>query len=271
MNTNAQVMAWFMDEYEQRHGHAPAVVTGKPIELGGSLGREAATGRGVAIITRETAKHFGVDLNEATVAIQGFGNVGTYAAKILQEMGAKIIAVSDVSGGLLQESGFDVADLMAYTKEHGSIEGYKGAKAISNEELLSLPCDFLIPAALGGAIHEGNVDNSQCKFVIEGANAPTTPGAADKLWDRKVCVLRYLANAGGVTVSYFEWVQNLQQLHWSEEQVNEMLDKKLVAAFQASGCFMISKTFHCAWSCIWLAFKVSGGVFELRERVIDQV
>jgi glutamate dehydrogenase (NAD(P)+) len=233
MNTNAQVMAWFMDEYEQRHGHAPAVVTGKPIELGGSLGREEATGRGVAIITRETAKHFGLTLKGATVAIQGFGNVGSHAADVLHDMGAKIIAVSDVGGGLYKKTGFDVRDLMDYSVKHGGIKGYKGADAISNEDLLTLPCDFLIPAALGGAIHEGNVDDLACKFVIEGANAPTTPGAAEKLWDRDIRVLPdILANAGGVTVSYFEWVQNLQQLHWSEEEVNSMLEKKLVKAFE---------------------------------------
>ena len=228
VNTNAQVMAWFMDEYEQRQGHAPAVVTGKPVELGGSLGREAATGRGVALITRETAKHFNQPIDQSTVVIQGFGNVGTHAALVLAQMGAKIIAVSDVSGGLYKKDGFDVKDLVAYTKQNGSIDGYKHGDKISNEELLATECHFLIPAALGGAIHEGNVDNLKCEFVVEGANAPTTPKAAEKLWDRKIRVLPdILANAGGVTVSYFEWVQNLQQLHWSEEQVNEMLEQKI--------------------------------------------
>ena len=233
MNTNAQVMAWFMDEYEQRHGYSPAVVTGKPIELGGSLGREAATGRGVAVITHETATHFDVDLKDATVVIQGFGNVGSHAASVLHEMGAKIIAVSDAFGGIHSPNGFNVPDLLSYAKSQGSVEGYKDGKRIDNATLLTLPCDFLIPAALGGVINECNVDDLQCRFVIEGANAPTTPGAAEKLWDKKIRVVPdILANAGGVTVSYFEWVQNLQQLHWTEEQVNEMLDNKLVTAFQ---------------------------------------
>ena len=233
MNTNAQVMAWFMDEYEQKHGHAPAVVTGKPVELGGSLGREAATGRGVAIITRETAQHFDVDLKGASVVIQGFGNVGSHAADVLHQMGAKIVAVSDASGGYHKPEGFSVPDLIAYVKKNGIVDGYQEGTRIDNAELLTLPCDFLIPAALGGVINEKNVDDLNCQFVVEGANAPTTSGAAEILWDKKVPVVPdILANAGGVTVSYFEWVQNLQQLHWSEDQVNEMLEKKLVSAFQ---------------------------------------
>jgi glutamate dehydrogenase (NAD(P)+) len=265
MNTNAQVMAWFMDEYEQRHGHAPAVVTGKPIELGGSLGREAATGRGAAIITRETAKHFGVPLEGASVVIQGFGNVGSYAAKILHEMGAKIIAVSDVSGGLYKEDGFDVPDLFDYAGEHHGIEGYKEGKVIDNEELLALPCDFLMPAALGGAIHEDNVDNLNCKFVIEAANAPITPGAAETLWEKKVRVLPdILTNAGGVTVSYFEWVQNLQQLHWSEDQVNEMLETKMVTAFHKVVALHEKKQVSLRMAAYMVGIEAVATAFKLR-------
>ncbi len=265
MNTNEQVMAWFMDEYEQRHGHAPAVVTGKPVELGGSLGRAAATGRGVAIITRETAQHFGVDLSGASVVIQGFGNVGSYAADVLYQMGAKIIAVSDVHGGIHNAGGFTIPELIDYVKERGSVVGYPHAESIENADLLTLPCDFLIPAALGGVINESNVDELQCRFVIEGANAPTTPAAAEKLWDKKIRVAPdILANAGGVTVSYFEWVQNLQQLNWTEDQVNKMLEKKLVAAFNRVVALHEKKNVSLRMAAYMVGIKIVAKAFMLR-------
>tara|TARA_B100000315_G_scaffold246779_1_gene274524 strand:- start:7892 stop:9136 length:1245 start_codon:yes stop_codon:yes gene_type:complete len=232
VNTNAQIMAWFMDEYSQTHGYSPAIVTGKPIELGGSLGREAATGRGVSITVRETAKVFNVDLSSSSCVIQGFGNVGTYAAKFLTEMGAKVIGVSDVSGGLCDNNGLDIPVLIDYAKKNRVIEGFNGGKSISNEELLALDCDFLIPAALGGVIHKMNADSLNCKFVIEAANGPTTPPGDEILWGKKIPVIPdILTNAGGVTVSYFEWVQNLQQFRWDEETVNEKLETKMVSAF----------------------------------------
>ena len=232
VNTNAQIMAWFMDEYSQTHGYSPAIVTGKPIELGGSLGREAATGRGVSITVRETAKVFNVDLSSSSCVIQGFGNVGTYAAKFLTEMGAKVIGVSDVSGGLCDNNGLDIPVLIDYAKKNRVIEGFNGGKSISNEELLGLDCDFLIPAALGGVIHKMNADSLNCKFVIEAANGPTTPPGDEILWGKKIPVIPdILTNAGGVTVSYFEWVQNLQQFRWDEETVNEKLETKMVSAF----------------------------------------
>lgn len=232
VNTTAQVMSWFMDEYSQSHGYTPAIVTGKPLELGGSEGREAATGRGTAIITRETAKRWNIDLKGAKVVVQGFGNVGSYAAKFLHEYGAKIIAVSDVTGGLHDPEGLDIPTLFDYNYEHKTIDGFDQGNKITNDELLGLECEFLIPAALGSAINDNNVDSVNCKVIVEAANGPVTGGAATKLWDRKVAIIPdILTNAGGVTVSYFEWVQNLQQFKWTEEDVNKRLENKMVNAF----------------------------------------
>ena len=232
VNTNAQVMSWFMDEYSQLHGYSPAIVTGKPLELGGSAGREAATGRGTAVITRETAEKWNIKLKNAKVVIQGFGNVGSYAAKFLHEYGCKIIAVSDVTGGLYDPDGLDIPSLFEFNYENRTIDGFDQGKKITNDELLALDCDFLIPAALGSAINETNVDSLNCKVIVEAANGPVTGSAAEKLWDRKISIIPdILTNAGGVTVSYFEWVQNLQQFKWSEDDVNKKLEDKMVHAF----------------------------------------
>ena len=232
VNTTAQIMAWFMDEYSQNHGYSPGIVTGKPIDLGGSLGREAATGRGVYFTIREAAAEFEVDLSEATAVIQGFGNVGSFAAKFLHEAGCKVIAVSDVSGGLHEPNGLDISSLTDYVKENRVIEGSGQGKKLSNEELLTIQCDFLVPAALGGVIHKMNADNLNCRFVIEAANGPTTPPGDEILFDKSIPVIPdILTNAGGVTVSYFEWVQNLQQFRWEEDDVNAKLEKKMVSAY----------------------------------------
>ena len=232
VNTTAQIMAWFMDEYSQNHGYSPGIVTGKPIDLGGSLGREAATGRGVYFTIREAAAEFEVDLSEATAVIQGFGNVGSFAAKFLHEAGCKVIAVSDVSGGLHEPNGLDISSLTDYVKENRVIEGSGQGKKLSNEELLNIQCDFLVPAALGGVIHKMNADNLNCRFVIEAANGPTTPPGDEILFDKSIPVIPdILTNAGGVTVSYFEWVQNLQQFRWEEDDVNAKLEKKMVSAY----------------------------------------
>ena len=239
VNTNAQIMAWFMDEYGMMNGHTPGIVTGKPIELGGSLGREAATGRGTAIITRESANFFNLDLSKSNVVIQGFGNVGSYTAKFLDEMGSKIIAVSDVNGGLYEPDGFDVPSLIEFNSKNRTIKGCGQGSAISNEKLIGLECDFLIPAALGGVIHKMNVDELNCKVVVEAANGPVTPTADKKLFEKNIHVVPdILTNAGGVTVSYFEWVQNLQQLQWDESEVNEKLEKKMVSAFEEVSILM---------------------------------
>ena len=233
VNTNAQVMGWFMDEYSQTHGYTPACVTGKPLELGGSEGREHATGKGTAITVRETSKNYDVDLENATVVVQGFGNVGSFAAKFLDDYGCKIIAVSDVTGGVHDPNGLDISSLFDYNYEHRTIDGCGQGQKLTNEELLALECDYLIPAALGGAINEKNVDTINCKIVIEAANGPVTPEAADVLWSKKVPIIPdILTNAGGVTVSYFEWVQNLQQFKWELEEVDTKLETKMVKAFE---------------------------------------
>ena len=233
VNTNAQVMSWFMDEYSQVHGYSPAIVTGKPLELGGSEGREAATGRGTAVITREASEKWGIDLKDCKVVIQGFGNVGSYAAKFLHEYGCKIIAVSDVSGGLHDKDGLDIPSLFDYNRRNRTIKGFEQGKNITNEQLLALDCDFLIPAALGSAINDSNAHSLNCKVIIEAANGPVTGDAANKLWDKRIAIIPdILTNAGGVTVSYFEWVQNLQQFKWSKDEVNQKLDKKMIQAFE---------------------------------------
>ena len=232
VNTNAQVMSWFMDEYSQLHGYSPAIVTGKPLELGGSAGREAATGKGTAVITRETAQNWNINLKNSKVVIQGFGNVGSYAAKFLHEYGCKIIAVSDVTGGLYDPDGLDIDSLFEYNYANKTIDGFDQGKKITNDELLALECDFLIPAALGSAINEKNVDSLNCKVIVEAANGPVTGSAANKLWNKKIAIIPdILTNAGGVTVSYFEWVQNLQQFKWTEDDVNQKLEGKMVNAF----------------------------------------
>ena len=266
VNTNAQVMSWFMDEYSQTHGYTPGIVTGKPLELGGSEGREAATGRGTAIITREAAEKWNIDLKGAKVVVQGFGNVGSYAAKFLHEYGCKIIGVSDISGGLYEPEGFDVDELFDYNYEHRTIDGYQQGKKITNEELLALECDFLIPAALGSAINEQNVDSLNCKIIIEAANGPVTGEAADKLWKKKIAIIPdILTNAGGVTVSYFEWVQNLQQFKWPESEINEKLEQKMVNAFNEVYAVKENKKVPMRIASFMVAIDRVSTAYALRE------
>ena len=266
VNTNAQVMSWFMDEYSQTHGYTPGIVTGKPLELGGSEGREAATGRGTAIITREAAEKWNIDLKGAKVVVQGFGNVGSYAAKFLHEYGCKIIGVSDISGGLYAPDGFDVDELFDYNYEHRTIDGYQYGKKITNEELLALECDFLIPAALGSAINEDNVDSLNCKIIIEAANGPVTGEAADKLWKKKIAIIPdILTNAGGVTVSYFEWVQNLQQFKWPEDEINQKLEQKMVSAFNEVYSVKQNKNVPMRIASFMVAIDRVSTAYNLRE------
>jgi len=266
VNTNAQVMSWFMDEYSQTHGYTPGIVTGKPLELGGSEGREAATGRGTAIITREAAEKWNIDLKGAKVVVQGFGNVGSYAAKFLHEYGCKIIGVSDISGGLYEPGGFDVDELFDYNYKHRTIDGYQQGKKITNEELLALECDFLIPAALGSAINEQNVDSLNCKIIIEAANGPVTGDAADKLWKKKIAIIPdILTNAGGVTVSYFEWVQNLQQFKWPESEINEKLEQKMVNAFNEVYAVKENKKIPMRIASFMVAIDRVSTAYALRE------
>lgn len=233
VNTNAQVMAWIMDEYGKKHGYTPAIVTGKPVNLGGSLGREAATGRGTMIITREACKACKIDLTKATISVQGFGNVGSWTARLLFEQGAKIVAVSDVHGGIHDDRGLDIPKVCDHLRATGSVRGFPGAKEVSNAELLTQKVDVLIPAALGGAISHQNADAIDARLIIEAANSPVTPQADEKLRQRGIVVVPdILVNAGGVTVSYFEWVQNLQQIRWDEPHVNCELEKRMLAAWQ---------------------------------------
>ena len=265
VNTNPQIMAWFMDEYGMINGHTPGIVTGKPIELGGSLGRNEATGRGTAIIARETANLLNMNLDGAKVVVQGFGNVGSYAANFLNEMGSKIIAVSDVNGGLFDSEGLDINLLIEHNQKNKTIKGFSQGKTISNDEILSVECDFLIPAALGGVIHKMNVDKLNCRVIIEAANGPVTPPADDILFDKGIHVIPdILTNAGGVTVSYFEWVQNLQQFQWSEEEVNTKLENKMVAAFNEVASMMKSKKSSMRLAAFAVAIDRVANSFKLR-------
>ena len=264
VNTNPQIMAWFMDEYGMINGHTPGIVTGKPIELGGSLGRNAATGKGTAIIARETANLLNMDLEGASVVIQGFGNVGSFAGRFLNEMGSKIIAVSDVNGGLYDPEGLDITSLIDYNNKNGTIKGFSQGDLVSNEDILNIECDFLIPAALGGVIHKMNVEKLNCRVIIEAANGPVTPPADDILFKKGVYVVPdILTNAGGVTVSYFEWVQNLQQFQWTEEEVNDKLENKMVAAFNEVSSMMKSKKTSMRMAAFAVAIDRVAKSFEL--------
>ncbi|HET9475978.1 MAG TPA: Glu/Leu/Phe/Val dehydrogenase [Dehalococcoidia bacterium] len=233
MGTDPRIMAWIMDTISMHRGYTEAgVVTGKPVAVGGTLGRLEATGRGIQYIAGELARRHGVDISEATVAVQGFGNVGAVAAQLLQEAGAKVVAISDASGGLYNGKGLKVKSLMAYQKDQAPLATAPGGDRITNDELLALPVDFLIPAALEGQIHAANADDIRARFIVEGANGPTTPEADAMLTDRgAVIVPDILANAGGVIVSYFEWVQDLQFYFWEENEVNEKLHKVITRAF----------------------------------------
>ena len=234
VNTNPQVMAWIVDEYSKFHGFSPAVVTGKPLEVGGSPGRHSATGRGVAFVTARAAADEGLDLDGATVAIQGFGNVGSWSAHFLEELGAKVVAVSDVNGGIFAGDGLDVTRLMEIVEGGGSVVEHDGVESMTNEELLTADVDILVPAALGDVLHKWNARNVQAKLVVEGANGPTTPAADVLLKERGITVVPdILANAGGVTVSYFEWVQNLQQFRWTAERVDSELEGIMSEAYDS--------------------------------------
>jgi glutamate dehydrogenase (NAD(P)+) len=237
MGTNPQVMAWIMDTYSMNIGYSvPAVVTGKPLAIGGSEGRTEATGRGVIVCTLAALKYHGITRTEGVrVVVQGFGNVGSNAAAYAHELGFQVVGVSDVEGGLYNEKGLDIPALLNYQKTTGHLTGFPNAQAITNDELLTLPCDVLIPAAMEGMIHAGNANQIQARFIIEGANGPTTPEADDILNDRGVYIVPdILANSGGVIVSYFEWVQDLQAFFWGKSAVFENLERILTAAYQTT-------------------------------------
>jgi glutamate dehydrogenase (NAD(P)+) len=233
VNTNPQVMAWIVDTYSVFKGYTcPSVVTGKPVAIGGSLGRLRATSQGVVYVLQESAKLLGFDLGRATAVIQGYGNVGYHAAELLEQMGVKVVAVSDVKGGIINDKGLDTAKVYEHCQRTRSVVDYPEADNLTNAELLGLPCDVLIPAALEGQITQQNAANIKAKVIVEGANGPTSPFADDILYDKGIFVVPdILANAGGVTVSYFEWVQNVQKLFWSEETINSQLREIMTRAF----------------------------------------
>ena len=233
VNTNEQVMAWFSDTYSMHVGHtSTAVVTGKPVEMGGSLGRREATGRGVMITARESAKHLGFELTGSRVAVQGFGNVGSIAAELLALQGAKIVGVTDWKGGVQNPKGLDIPKLIEHVKQHKTVHGFAGGDPLGAADVFKLDCDILIPAALENQITDDNAGEIKAKLIVEGANGPTTPDAHKLLHERGVFVVPdILANAGGVTVSYFEWVQDRHGYFWTEKEVNERLEAKMVEAF----------------------------------------
>ena len=234
MGTNAQTMAWMMDAYGQKYGYTPGIVTGKPVELGGSPGREEATGRGVIICAQESTKRLGTDFAGARIAIQGFGNVGYWATQIAAEAGATVVAVSDIGGGAYNPRGLDLEALGRHRLEAETVADFEQADKLTNEELLEVECDILIPAAIQDVITSANADRIQAKIVVEAANGPVNPVADAMLTDRNVVVVPdILANAGGVTVSYFEWVQNVQQFQWELQKVNDELHKRMVSATDA--------------------------------------
>ena len=232
MGTDGQVMAWIANEYSKFHGFEPGVVTGKPVELHGIVGREEATGRGVATITREVVKRQGKTLEGMTVAVQGFGNVGSISARFLAGMGARIVAISDVTGGIYNPSGLDLEALASFARSHGTVTGFSPGETVTNQQLLTLPVDILIPAALGDVITTDIARNMKASLIVEGANNPTFPEADEILNKNGVIVVPdILANAGGVIVSYFEWVQNLQNFRWTYDQVVREQDSKMSQAF----------------------------------------
>jgi len=236
VNTNDQIMAWVMDTYSMHVGHtATAVVTGKPIEMGGSLGRREATGRGVMIATEEAAKHIGLDKSRLTVAVQGFGNVGSVSADLLSKAGAKIVAVTDWKGGVYNANGLDIPTLIEYAAAHEkSVAGFPGGDPLANDKLWGLDVDVLIPAALENQITMQNAPQIKARIITEGANGPTTPDAHKYLHEKGVFIIPdILANSGGVTTSYFEWVQDRYGYFWEEKDVNERLEKKMCEAFEA--------------------------------------
>lgn len=234
VNTNAEVMGWIMHEYSKYHGFSPGVVTGKPLDLFGSEGRAAATGRGVMDVLAEALEEQGKRFEDVTVAVQGFGNVGSNAARLIAERGARIVAVADHTGGVSKETGLDVLALIAWVAEHGGVAGFPDGEAFEGNEIITWQADVLVPAALEAAIHKDNAADVKARIIVEGANGPTTPEADAILNELGVVIVPdILANAGGVTVSYFEWAQNIQQFKWDEERVNLELDKKMSRAYRA--------------------------------------
>ena len=236
MNTNPQIMAWMMDTFSMHKGFSiPAVITGKPLAIGGSEGRLEATARGVQFVAIEAMHDLGMQPEDCSVVVQGFGNVGSISARLLNELGCKVVAVSDISGGVYNAKGIDVHRALRYSKEHGMLRGLPDAETVTNSELLELPCDVLVPAALENQLTTKNASRIKARLIIEAANGPTTPDADHILNDRGIMIVPdILANAGGVTVSYFEWVQDLQRFFWAEHEINDRLESIMSRAYRAS-------------------------------------
>jgi glutamate dehydrogenase (NAD(P)+) len=266
VNTNERVMAWVMDTYSMHKRHTvTAVVTGKPVEMGGSLGRREATGRGCMIVTRKALTRFGLPLRGARVAVQGFGNVGSIAALLLAEQGALVVAVSDKSGGIYNPSGLDLADVQAWVREHRFLAGYPRAEAITNEQLLTVDCDVLLPAAMENVITSKNAANVSARIICEGANGPTTANADRILEEKGIFVIPdILANAGGVTVSYFEWVQDRGGYFWDEETVNQRLEKIMDRSFDEVAAMVDKHQVPMRIGAYMLAIERVSAVHKLR-------
>ena len=265
MNTNPQVMAWIMDQYSKYHGHAPAVVTGKPVELYGSRGRETATARGLLAVCRQILQDVGLPMQGMRFAVQGFGNVGSHVSRLFHDAGGLLVAVSDVHGGVQNPKGLDVPGLFEHVRRHGSVKDFGGGTACTNEEVLTADCDVMVPAALGGVVNKQIAKEVRARIVLEGANAPCTPEADEIFEQRGVLVVPdILANAGGVTVSYFEWVQNLQHVTWDEERVNGELDRMMAEAYEKVGQISRSRKLPLRTSAYVLAIGRVGKATVLR-------
>ncbi len=266
VGTNPKIMGWIMDTYSIHQGYAvPAVVTGKPISIGGSQGRVDATGLGVMYTTRETLRRKGIHMHEVTVAVQGFGNVGSVTAMAMHREGAKIVAVSDVKGGVYNPAGIDPFDLMRHVKESGTVADYPLGDPITNAELLALDVDVLVPAALEGVLHADNADKVRARFIAEGANGPTTPEADKILLEKGVTIIPdILCNAGGVVVSYFEWVQDLQSFFWSEDEIRRQLKRIMLSNFDAVWDMALAKQVDLRTAAYTLAIGRVAEALEAR-------
>jgi glutamate dehydrogenase (NAD(P)+) len=272
VNTNADVMAWIMDEYSRHYGFSPGVVTGKPLQLFGSEGREEATGRGVMYALEEALSDRGRELSGVTIALQGFGNVGSHAARLIAERGGKIVAVADHMGGVSNQEGLDVMALVDWAAEHRTVAGFAGGDAFEGSEIIGWDADVLIPAALEDAIDEKNADRVRAQIIIEAANGPTTPDADTILHDRDVLIVPdILANAGGVTVSYFEWAQNIQQFRWELDRVNAELEKNMRRAYSAVRECAASKKTDLRTAAFVLAIQRVGRAALARRSLREKI
>ncbi len=266
MGTDEQTMAWIMDTYAMTQGRTvPGVVTGKPLLVGGSAGRRDATGRGIVYVLGHAVREAGVDLRGARVAIQGFGNVGSVTARLLWREGATVVAVTDARGGVFNAHGLDIRELAKHVAEAGTVAGFAGADALTNAELLELPCDVLVPAALGGQITERNADRLRARIIVEGANGPTTPEADQIAADRGIVVIPdILANAGGVVVSYFEWVQGLQYYFWRESEINSRLQEVMIRAYNQVSNLAKRERVHLRTAALMVGIRRIAEAFQLR-------